>query len=121
MSRTSFAVRFTATVGASPLAYLTRWRMLLAGDRLATSGDSVAAIARSLGYGSESAFSIAFKRIMGCPPWQYGRRGPAFPRSLREGRAAPPTSAHRSACDRRAVAPSSGMRGSCSAARSHRV
>jgi len=47
--------------------------MLLAGDRLVTSGDSISIIAVSLGYESESAFSTAFKRVMGCSPRQYGR------------------------------------------------
>jgi AraC-like DNA-binding protein len=74
MSRSTFALRFKETVGASPLDYLTRWRMLLAGDRLAYSGDPVSVIALSLGYESESAFSTAFKRVMGCSPRQYGRR-----------------------------------------------
>lgn len=73
MSRSSFAQRFKETVGASPMDYLTRWRMLLAGDRLANSKDPVSAIALSLGYQSESAFSTAFKRVMGCSPRQYGR------------------------------------------------
>jgi len=73
MSRSSFALKFRATVGAPPLEYLTRWRMLLAGDKLANSQDPVASIALSLGYESESAFSTAFKRVMGCSPRQYGR------------------------------------------------
>jgi|UPI0004787F03 AraC-like DNA-binding protein len=73
MSRSVFALRFKETVGKSPMEYLTRWRMLLAGDRLANSTDSLSAIALSLGYESESAFSTAFKRIMGCPPRQYVR------------------------------------------------
>jgi AraC-like DNA-binding protein len=73
MSRSSFALKFKETVGASPMDYLTRWRMLLAADRLANSSDSISAIALSLGYESESAFSTAFKRVMGCSPRQYGR------------------------------------------------
>jgi len=73
MSRSSFALKFKETVGVSPMEYLTRWRMLLAADRLAESTDSVAAIAVSLGYESESAFSTAFKRVMRCSPRQYGR------------------------------------------------
>jgi len=78
MSRSTFALKFKATVGASPIEYLTRWRMLLAGDRLASSGDSIAVVARSLGYESESAFSTAFKRVMGCSPRQYScGRNPA--------------------------------------------
>jgi len=75
MSRTSFAVRFKETVGESPMGYLTRWRMLLAGDRLATTDDSIAVLASALGYESESAFSTAFKREMGCSPRQYARDG----------------------------------------------
>ena len=74
MSRSSFAQKFKATVGASPMDYLTRWRMLLAGDRLEHSADPVSAIALSLGYESESAFSTAFKRVMAASPRKYGRR-----------------------------------------------
>jgi AraC-like DNA-binding protein len=75
MSRSIFALRFKATVGATPMEYLTRWRMLLAGDRLKNSDDSISAIASSLGYKSESAFGKAFRRVMGCSPKQYSRRG----------------------------------------------
>lgn len=73
MSRSTFALKFKETVGASPIDYLTRWRMLLAGDRLAHSSDPVSVIALSLGYESESAFSTAFKRVMDCSPRQYSR------------------------------------------------
>jgi AraC-like DNA-binding protein len=73
MSRSTFALRFKETVGASPMEYLTRWRMLRAGDRLANSSDPVSVISLSLGYESESAFSTAFKRVMGCSPRQYSR------------------------------------------------
>ena len=75
MSRSIFAVRFKQTVGTSPMEYLTRWRMLLAGDKLVNSSDPISAIALSLSYESESAFSTAFKRIMGCSPRQYSRGG----------------------------------------------
>ena len=74
MSRSAFAVRFREKVGASPMEYLTRWRMLLAGNRLRDSSDPVSVISLSLGYISEAAFSTAFKRVMGCSPRQYGRR-----------------------------------------------
>ena len=73
MSRSTFALKFKQTVGASPMEYLTRWRMLLAGDKLANSGDPISVISLSLGYESESAFSTAFKRVMGCSPRQYSR------------------------------------------------
>lgn len=71
MSRSAFAVRFRDSVGTPPMAYLTRWRMLLAADRLAHSGEAVATVALALGYESESAFRIAFKRVMGVPPGRY--------------------------------------------------
>jgi AraC-like DNA-binding protein len=88
MSRSSFALKFKETVGKSPMEYLTRWRMLLAGDRLANSGDPISVIALSLGYQSESAFSTAFKRVMGRSPRRHGHgRNPAPP-SDSEGEAA---------------------------------
>jgi AraC-like DNA-binding protein len=74
MSRSNFALRFKETVGTSPMEYLTRWRMLLACDRLKNSGDSIPCIATSLGYESESAFGKAFKRIIGCSPRQHSRQ-----------------------------------------------
>jgi AraC-like DNA-binding protein len=80
MSRSTFALRFKETVGSTPMEYLARWRMLLAADKLENSSDSISVIALSLGYESESAFSTAFKRVMGCSPRQYGRgRNPASP------------------------------------------
>lgn len=73
MSRSSFARTFKATVGSSPLDYLTRWRMLLAGSRLTDGKHPVSSVATSLGYDSESAFGAAFKRVMGCSPRRYAR------------------------------------------------
>ncbi len=73
MSRTVFTVKFKQTVGLSPMDYLTRWRMLLAGDRLTQSGEPVSVVAQALGYESESAFSTAFKRVMGRSPRAYCR------------------------------------------------
>jgi AraC-like DNA-binding protein len=66
-------------VGLTPMDYLTRWRMLLAGERLQHTADAVSAIARSLGYDSESAFSTAFKRVMSASPRQYARGRHADP------------------------------------------
>ncbi|MCJ2144502.1 AraC family transcriptional regulator [Methylobacterium sp. E-066] len=74
MSRTTFAERFSAVVGQTPLAYLTGWRMQRAADRLRRSDTSVAEIAYSVGYESETAFRTAFRRRMLCTPMQY-RRG----------------------------------------------
>jgi AraC-like DNA-binding protein len=76
LSRSVFALRFRATVGATPMEYLTRWRMLLAADRLRNSPEGLSAIAQSLGYESESAFSKAFRRVMGRSPRQYKKTLP---------------------------------------------
>ncbi len=74
MSRTTFAVTFKEIVGKAPMEYLTHWRMMLAADKLMNSAESVSSLAPSLGYESESAFSTAFKRVMGCSPREYSRR-----------------------------------------------
>lgn len=79
MSRSAFAQRFKRTVGAAPMEYVTRWRMLLAADRLENTQESVSAISLSLGYESESAFSTAFKRVMGAAPRHYAPRSVASP------------------------------------------
>ena len=72
MSRSAFSSRFKQTVGTPPLEYLTRWRMLLAADKLTRSSQPVAEIAISLGYESESAFSNAFRKTMKYTPRRYG-------------------------------------------------
>jgi AraC-like DNA-binding protein len=71
MSRSQFSRRFREVVGATPMEYITRWRMLLASDRLSTSGDAISQVALSLGYESERAFRKAFKKVMGCSPHKY--------------------------------------------------
>ncbi len=46
------------------MQYLAQWRMQLAGSLLAES-KALAAVAEAVGYGSEAAFSRAFKKIVG--------------------------------------------------------
>jgi AraC-like DNA-binding protein len=74
MSRTTFVLKFKELVGLSPMDYLTRWRMMLAADRLTSTRDSISQIGLALGYESEKSFSTAFKRVMNYSPRQYGRR-----------------------------------------------
>jgi AraC-like DNA-binding protein len=71
VSSATLARRFTAKVGQTPAAYLTRWRMDLAAQRLRDTEDTVGAIARSLGYTSEYAFNRAFTRHRRTPPGRY--------------------------------------------------
>lgn len=80
LSRTSFAVRFRRITGLTPIGYLTQWRMLVAAERLRRTQGPIARIAAEVGYASESAFGVAFKRATGRPPRRY-RRDPNALRS----------------------------------------
>ncbi|MCZ0732939.1 AraC family transcriptional regulator [Phreatobacter sp. AB_2022a] len=71
MSRTSFAERFKGLVGLAPLEYLTRWRMTIARNALRSENTNLAAIAAAIGYESDTAFSLAFKRMFGSSPGRY--------------------------------------------------
>ncbi|NED99042.1 AraC family transcriptional regulator [Phytoactinopolyspora halotolerans] len=67
-SRATFARRFTGLVGEPPMAYLTGWRIAVAGDLLRTSDATIEAIARQVGYANAFALSVAFKRVRGVSP-----------------------------------------------------
>lgn len=71
MSRTTFAERFRSVAGVPPLTYLLNWRMRLAERALRDDDTSLSALAHSLGYTSDSAFSNAFKRVNGIAPRRY--------------------------------------------------
>ena len=73
LSRSSFFARFSRTIGVPPMEYLYRWRMILAKDLLKRGQLPVAAIAEQVGYGSSSAFSLAFTRHTGLAPAHFAR------------------------------------------------
>ncbi|MBI3690364.1 MAG: helix-turn-helix transcriptional regulator, partial [Mycolicibacterium aromaticivorans] len=73
-SRASFARRFSALVGESPIAFLTAWRLALAADLLSSSDLTVGAVARHVGYGTPFALSTAFKRAHGLSPAAFRAR-----------------------------------------------
>lgn len=73
MSRAGFSRRFLASVGESPMAYLTSWRLALAADRLRQDDVPVFRVAAEVGYTSPSTFSTAFKRHYGVSPLGYRR------------------------------------------------
>ncbi|WP_250004237.1 AraC family transcriptional regulator [Actinoplanes sp. M2I2] len=77
VSRSTLAARFKQVVGQGPLDYLTHWRIELASARLREGDHTVAAIAREVGYGSESALSTAFKRVTGTSPRAYRASRPS--------------------------------------------
>lgn len=76
LSRSAFTARFRERVGRSPLAYLTRWRMVKAGHLLRRDGLSLGEVAAKVGYESEAAFSKAFKREMGQAPGAWRAAAP---------------------------------------------
>ncbi|MFF5075504.1 AraC family transcriptional regulator [Actinoplanes sp. NPDC000266] len=67
-SRSVFAASFKAKIGTAPLTYLIEWRMSLARDALRNDTRSISELAVATGYESESAFSTAFRRVVGCSP-----------------------------------------------------
>ncbi|MEO5325650.1 AraC family transcriptional regulator [Mesorhizobium sp. CC13] len=68
LSRSAFADRFTRLMGDPPMHYLAKQRLRSAAERLRATHEPVAQIAFDSGYGSESAFTRAFKRQLGVPP-----------------------------------------------------
>ena len=73
MSRSVFFDRFTRVLGIPPMEYLLRWRMALARDLLRAGRIGLAEVAERVGYGSSSAFSVAFSRHTGVTPGRYAR------------------------------------------------
>jgi AraC-like DNA-binding protein len=73
VSRSTLAARFKAIVGQGPLEYLTRWRIELGAHQLTQTNQTIAYIADAVGYGSEAAFALAFKRELGVAPGSFRR------------------------------------------------
>jgi AraC-like DNA-binding protein len=74
VSRSVLAERFRHFLGMPPMAYLTRWRLQLGAQLLASTSRSVAQIAAEVGYESEPAFNRAFKREYKSPPARFRRK-----------------------------------------------
>ena len=73
LSRSGFALNFKKQVGISPMDYLAYWRIQIACDLLKTGDQNVSEVASSVGYESESAFSVAFKKVTQYRPGFYQR------------------------------------------------
>jgi AraC-like DNA-binding protein len=56
------------------MQYLAKWRMQIASGLLAGGTVNIARVAAEIGYGSEAAFSRAFKKLVGVPPSAWRRR-----------------------------------------------
>jgi AraC-like DNA-binding protein len=72
LSRSVLAERFTDLLGMPPMQYLAKWRMQIASGLLSRGGN-IADVAAETGYGSEAAFSRAFKKLTGVPPSAWRR------------------------------------------------
>lgn len=68
VSRSGFAAKFTAIVGATPAHYVTQVRMHQARQWISGERMRIAEAGRRLGYESEASFSRAFKRVIGTAP-----------------------------------------------------
>lgn len=77
LSRSAFFERFQRAVGMAPMSYLLAWRMALAKQLLRQGELAIATIAERVGYGSVSAFGVAFTRCVGMPPGRYARQDAA--------------------------------------------
>src|SRR5437763_1475328 len=73
MSPRTFARRFKATTGTTPLQWLLGQRVLLAQRLLETTDDSIELIADRCGLGSASNLRVHFQRIVGTSPAAYRR------------------------------------------------
>lgn len=73
MSRARFATTFRDTVGVTPMAYLSEWRLRLARSLL-REGKSVQHIADVVGYASASALSRAFVAHSGLSPREWRQK-----------------------------------------------
>jgi AraC-like DNA-binding protein len=73
LSRSVLAERFADLVGMPPMYYLAKWRMQIASGLLSGGNINIARVAAEVGYGSEAAFSRAFKKMVGIPPsaWRH--------------------------------------------------
>ena len=73
MNPTTLKAVFKSVYGASLAAHMKEHRMGKAAQLLRETDDSVAEIARSVGYESQSKFTAAFKEYFGLLPKEYRR------------------------------------------------
>jgi transcriptional regulator GlxA family with amidase domain len=73
LSRSTFAERFRAATGETPIQHLTRYRLARAAEYLRTTNAAILEIARRTGYESEVSISKAFRREFGVSPGAYRR------------------------------------------------
>ncbi|WP_223248390.1 AraC family transcriptional regulator [Sulfurirhabdus autotrophica] len=75
ISPSRFTARFTAAIGDSPMAYVTKWRMNVASRLLNGTQQGIGQVATHVGYENLAAFNRAFKKHTGMPPaaWRHAK------------------------------------------------
>ncbi len=73
LSKTVLTDKFRKLIGASPVEYLTDWRMQIAARWLRESNMTIDRVAERCGYDSVAAFSKAFKRSFDVSPGAFRR------------------------------------------------
>jgi AraC family transcriptional regulator, activator of mtrCDE len=71
MSRATFIRHFTRATGTTVGQFVTRLRMMIAADQLATGQRSISAVADGVGYRSASAFGRAFRAATSTNPARF--------------------------------------------------
>lgn len=75
LSRFHFCRAFKESTGLSPHNWLRHYRLEQAMNMLRDPHNSVAMVAASLGYASQTAFAAAFRKLTGEAPSEWRRRG----------------------------------------------
>jgi AraC family transcriptional regulator len=73
LSRFHFCRAFKESTGLSPHAWLRQYRLEQAMNMLRDTDTSIVSVAAELGYGSQTAFAAAFKRLTGETPSDWRR------------------------------------------------
>ncbi len=73
MSPSSLLHYFHASFGETPMAYLRKWRLDRAANRLLNTRDSIRNIASDIGFADTGVFYRAFKKAYGVTPGAYRR------------------------------------------------
>jgi AraC family transcriptional regulator, transcriptional activator FtrA len=96
LSPRSFARRFRAATGTTPMQWLPRQRVLHAQRLLETSDLSVDRVAEQCGFGTATALRVHFRRVVGTTPTAYRRTFGADAEIVAFHRDARPGDDHRS-------------------------
>jgi transcriptional regulator GlxA family with amidase domain len=73
VSERTFARRFVAETGTTPLRWLLHQRVLLARDRLETTAAGIDEIAHDCGFGTAANLRLHFRRLLATTPTAYRR------------------------------------------------